>query len=66
MHQMLAKGEVEEIIVRPDVEIVTIILHDGAIVKGRRVSDFLVLFYLFNNKYYHLIIFPTVLNSLKK
>lgn len=47
MHQMLAKGEVEEIIVRPDVEIVTIILHDGAIVKGRRVSDFLVLFYLF-------------------
>jgi hypothetical protein len=40
MHQMLAKGEVEEIIVRPDVEIVTIILHDGAIVKGRRVSDF--------------------------
>ncbi|KAI5735157.1 hypothetical protein M8J77_014958 [Diaphorina citri] len=38
MHQMLAKGEVEEIIVRPDVEIVTIILHDGAIVKGRRID----------------------------
>lgn len=34
---MLAKGEVEEIVVRPDVEIVTIILHDGAIVKGKRV-----------------------------
>lgn len=35
---MLAKGEVEEIIVRPDLEIVTIILYDGAIIKGRRVS----------------------------
>lgn len=34
---MLAKGEVEEIIVRPDVDIVTIILHDGAVVKGRKV-----------------------------
>ena len=34
---MLAKGEVEEIIVRPDSEIVTIILHDGAVVKGRKV-----------------------------
>lgn len=38
VHQMLAKGEVEEIIVRPDVEIVTIILHDGAVFKGRRVD----------------------------
>jgi len=34
---MLARGEVEEIIIRPDVDIVTIILQDGAIVKNRRV-----------------------------
>ncbi|KAK4877676.1 hypothetical protein RN001_010182 [Aquatica leii] len=38
LYQMLAKGEVEEIIVRPDIEIVTIILHDGAVVKGRKVD----------------------------
>jgi spastic paraplegia 7 len=37
VHHMLAKGEVEEVIVRPDMDIVTIILHDGAIIKGRRV-----------------------------
>lgn len=37
VHHMLAKGEVQEIIVRPDVEIVTIILHDGAVIKGKRV-----------------------------
>lgn len=37
VHHMLAKGEVEEIIVRPDVEIVTIILYEGAVVKGKRV-----------------------------
>ncbi len=36
---MLAKGEVEEIIARPDVGIVTIVLYDGAVIKGRRVSD---------------------------
>jgi len=35
---MLAKGEVEEIIIRPDVDIVTIILQDGAVIKNRRVS----------------------------
>lgn len=35
---MLAKGEVEQIIVRPDIEIVTIILYEGAVVKGKRVS----------------------------
>jgi hypothetical protein len=34
---MLAKGEVEEIIVRPDMDIVTIILIDGAVVKARKV-----------------------------
>lgn len=38
LYQMLAKGEVEEIIVRPDIEIVTIILYDGAVIKGKRVS----------------------------
>lgn len=36
---MLAKGEVEQIIVRPDIDIVTIILYEGAVVKGKRVSS---------------------------
>lgn len=44
---MLAKGEVEEIIVRPDVEIVTIILHDGAIVKGKKVQKSFSIFILY-------------------
>lgn len=35
---MLAKGEVEEVIARPDVGLVTIVLYDDAIVKGKRVS----------------------------
>lgn len=39
MHHMLATGEVKELIIRPDMEMVTIILHDGAIVKGRKVSS---------------------------
>ncbi|XP_075229838.1 mitochondrial inner membrane m-AAA protease component paraplegin-like isoform X2 [Lycorma delicatula] len=39
VHHMLAKGEVEEIIVRPDLDIVTIILFEGAIIKGRRVDN---------------------------
>lgn len=34
---MLARGEVEELIVRPDLDIVTIILHEGAVVKGKKV-----------------------------
>ncbi|XP_069698705.1 mitochondrial inner membrane m-AAA protease component paraplegin isoform X2 [Periplaneta americana] len=38
VHHMLAKGEVEEVIVRPDVDIVTIILHEGAIIKGKRID----------------------------
>lgn len=33
---MLASGEVKEIIVRPQYEYVRIILHDGAIINGRR------------------------------
>ena len=35
---MLAKGEVEQVIVRPDVDTVTILLHSGAIIKGRPSS----------------------------
>lgn len=38
VHHMLAVGEVREIIVHPDLEMVTIILYDGAVVKGRRLS----------------------------
>lgn len=33
---MLGKGEVETIIVNPSIEYVLIVLHDGAIIKGRR------------------------------
>lgn len=36
VYHMLAAGEVKELIIRPDMEMVTIILHDGAIIKGRR------------------------------
>lgn len=39
VHHMLAKGEVKEIIIRPNLDMVTIILHEGAIVKGRRVDS---------------------------
>lgn len=39
VHSMLAVGEVREIIVHPDLEMVTIILYDGAVVKGRRLSS---------------------------
>ncbi|XP_013136544.1 PREDICTED: paraplegin [Papilio polytes] len=38
VYNMLAKGEVEQLIVRPDIEVVTIILYEGAIVKGRRAT----------------------------
>lgn len=38
VHHMLAVGEVREIIVHPDLEMVTIILYDQAVVKGRRLS----------------------------
>lgn len=38
VHHMLAKGEVEQVIVRPDADIVTIVLHDGAIIKGRKME----------------------------
>lgn len=39
VHYMLANGEVKELIIRPEFEIVTIILHDGAIIKGRRLES---------------------------
>ncbi|XP_058834608.1 paraplegin [Topomyia yanbarensis] len=39
VHHMLAVGEVKEVVVHPDMEMVTILLHDGAIVKGRRVHS---------------------------
>ncbi|XP_060535488.1 paraplegin [Cylas formicarius] len=39
LYHMLAKGEVEQIIVRPDIEIVTIVLYDGAVFKGRRIDN---------------------------
>ncbi|XP_014209365.1 paraplegin isoform X2 [Copidosoma floridanum] len=38
VHQMLAKGEVKELIVRPEIDMVTIVLHEGAIIKGKRSS----------------------------
>lgn len=38
LHQMLAKGEVEEVIIRPDLDMVTILLHEGAVIKGRRTE----------------------------
>lgn len=38
VYNMLAKGEVEQLIVRPDIEVVTIILYEGAIIKGKRVN----------------------------
>lgn len=46
VHHMLSKGEVEQIIVRPDMEIVTIILYDGAVIKGRKVSKAHLYLYL--------------------
>ncbi|XP_063634046.1 paraplegin isoform X3 [Cydia splendana] len=38
VYSMLSKGEVEELIVRPDIEVVTIILHEGAIIKGKKAT----------------------------
>lgn len=48
IHLMLAKGEVEEIIARPDLDIVTIKLHEGAVIKGRKVSNLFDFFILYN------------------
>ncbi|KAI5644822.1 ATPase family associated with various cellular activities (AAA) domain-containing protein [Phthorimaea operculella] len=38
VYNMLSKGEVEELIVRPDLEVVTIILQEGAVIKGKRTT----------------------------
>uniref|UniRef100_A0A2S2QSI4 Paraplegin n=1 Tax=Sipha flava TaxID=143950 RepID=A0A2S2QSI4_9HEMI len=39
IHLMLANGEVEEIIARPDLDIVTIRLYEGAVIKGRKIDQ---------------------------
>ncbi|XP_075229453.1 mitochondrial inner membrane m-AAA protease component paraplegin-like isoform X2 [Lycorma delicatula] len=39
VHHMLAKGEVEEIIVSPDLDVVKIILYEGAIIKDKFVEN---------------------------
>lgn len=39
VHHMLAKGEVREIIIRPDMDLVTVVLHDGAVIKGRQYQS---------------------------
>ncbi|KAF2358708.1 Peptidase FtsH [Trinorchestia longiramus] len=39
VHQMLARGEVERVLVRPDVSDVVVHLHEGAVVKGRKVDQ---------------------------
>lgn len=36
MYHMLSKGEVEAVIVNPNIDHVIIILHDDAIIKGKR------------------------------
>ncbi|GBO18054.1 hypothetical protein AVEN_225492-1, partial [Araneus ventricosus] len=36
LYHILAKGEVEEVVVNPEMDLVTIYVHDGAIIKGRR------------------------------
>lgn len=35
-HQMLSKGEVELIVIKPDLDLVAIYLHDGAIIRGKK------------------------------
>lgn len=46
VYHMLATGEVKELIIRPDMNVITIILHDGAIIDGKR-SMF---------RYYHMVV----------
>lgn len=38
IYQMLAKGEVEKIIVRPDISMIAVVLHDGAVIKNRKAD----------------------------
>ena len=35
-HQMLSKGEVELIVVKPDLDLVTIYLYEGAVIRGQK------------------------------
>lgn len=39
VYEMLSAGEVREIVVRTEPNVVTIVLHDGAIIKGRRAHS---------------------------
>lgn len=38
LYHMLAKGEVEQVIIRPELNLVIVVLQDGAVVKGRRME----------------------------
>ncbi|XP_055952152.1 paraplegin-like [Argiope bruennichi] len=38
LYHILAKGEVEEVVVNPEMDLVTIYVHDGAVIKGRKVE----------------------------
>ena len=38
VHQMLARGEVDRVLVRPDINAVTVYLQEGAVIKGKKVS----------------------------
>lgn len=51
VHHMLAAGEVKELIVHPDLDMVTIILHEGAVIKGKHLPS--------NYLFYHMAIDTT-------
>ena len=38
IHHMVAQGEVEEVVVLPEHDLVRITLHDGAVIKGKKVE----------------------------
>ncbi|KAG8197552.1 hypothetical protein JTE90_007288 [Oedothorax gibbosus] len=38
VYHMIAAGEVEEVVVNPEMDLVTIFVQDGAIIKGRKVD----------------------------
>lgn len=38
LYHMLAKGEVEQLVIRPELNLVIVVLQDGAVVKGKRVE----------------------------
>lgn len=41
VYQMLQNGEVDQVVVKPDANLATVFLHDGAIIKGRRAGKIL-------------------------